>query len=119
MDESVAIEGLTALAQPTRLRVFRQLVRAHPEPVAAGEIARLVEVPHNTMSTHLAVLTRAGLLSVMRDGRAMLYRADLEGFRALVGFLTRDCCDGRPEICAPVLELLSTDCACEPERLHG
>ena len=109
MDESDAIEALTALAQGTRLGVFRHLVRTHPEPVAAGDLARLFEVPHNTMSTHLAVLTRAGLTKVARQGRSMLYSADLDGFRDLVGFLTRDCCGGRPDICAPVLAALSCD----------
>ena len=109
MDELEAIEGLTALSQATRLRVFRHLVRHHPEPVAAGELARVFETPHNTMSAHLAVLTRARLISVSRQGRSMLYSADLDGFRALVGFLTRDCCSGRPEICAPVLEALACD----------
>ena len=111
MDELTAIEALTALAQATRLRVFRHLVRAHPEAVAAGELARALDTPHNTMSTHLAVLTRAGLTTVTRQGRSMLYGADLNGFRDLVGFLTRDCCCGRPEICAPVLAVLSCDTA--------
>jgi DNA-binding transcriptional ArsR family regulator len=119
MDESTAISALTALAQPTRLGVFRRLVGTHPEAVPAGEIARLCEVPHNTMSAHLAVLTRAGLLSATRDGRSMLYRADLDGFRALIGFLTQECCQGRPEICAPVLDPLVTACSCDPEPVHG
>jgi DNA-binding transcriptional ArsR family regulator len=107
MDEPNAIEAFTALAQATRLRVFRHLVAAHPEAVAAGDLARLLDTPHNTLSTHLAVLTRAGLITVTRHGRSMLYSADLDGFRDLVGFLTRDCCGGRPEICAPVLAALS------------
>jgi ArsR family transcriptional regulator len=107
MDESNAIDALTALAQPTRLRAFRELVRTHPEPVAAGDLARRLDTPHNTMSTHLAVLQRAGLIAVARQGRSMLYSADLDGFRDLVGFLTRECCGGRAEICAPVLAALS------------
>lgn len=109
MDERAAIESLTALAQPTRLSVFRRLVRAHPDPVAAGELARILGTPHNTMSTHLAVLARAGLVTQRRESRSMLYSADLDGFRALVAFLTRDCCCGRPEICAPILESLSAE----------
>jgi DNA-binding transcriptional ArsR family regulator len=113
MDETTAIDVLAALSQSTRLRAFRHLVRRHPEPVAAGELARQLDTPHNTMSAHLAVLTRAGLVSVSRRGRSMLYSADLNGFRNLVGFLTRDCCAGRPEICTPVLEALS--CAPQPE----
>jgi DNA-binding transcriptional ArsR family regulator len=91
------------LAQPTRLAAFRRLLAAYPEAVPAGEVARRCKVPHNTMSTHLAALTRAGLVAVRRNGRGMNYRADLDGFRALVTFLTRDCCKGRPEICAPML----------------
>jgi DNA-binding transcriptional ArsR family regulator len=109
MDEATAIDGLAALAQPTRLRVFRHLVRKHPEPVAAGDLARAMDIPHNTMSTHLAILARAGLVTVRRESRSMLYGADLDGFRDLVAFLTRDCCCGRPEICAPILESLSHD----------
>lgn len=114
-----AIEALTALAQATRLSVFRWLLRAYPDSNSAGEIAERCGTPHNTMSTHLAILTRAGLLSVRREGRSMLYRADLDGFRAVIGFLTRDCCRGRPEICAPVFDLLANDCVCEPETTHG
>jgi DNA-binding transcriptional ArsR family regulator len=119
MDQTHAIDALTALAQPTRLSAFRHLVAAHPEAVPAGEIARRCDVPHNTMSTHLAILMRAGLLSVTRESRSMLYRADLDGFRALVAFLTRDCCRGRPEICAPLFGQLEADCSCEPEPAHG
>ena len=121
MDENAAIAALTALAQPTRLRIFRHLVRLHPDAVPAGEAARLCETPHNTMSTHLAILTRAGLISVAREGRSMLYRAELDGFRALVAFLAHDCCGGRPEICAPVLAAAvpDPDCSCEAEATHG
>ncbi|HXL69376.1 MAG TPA: helix-turn-helix transcriptional regulator [Xanthobacteraceae bacterium] len=103
MDISAAVEALTALAQPTRLAAFRRLVKAHPEGVPAGDVARLCAVPHNTMSTHLAALVRAGLASTEKQGRVVSYRADLDGFRTLMNFLTRDCCQGRPEICAPLL----------------
>ena len=88
-----------------------------PCPLASA--ASRCEVPHNTMSTHLAVLTRAGLLSVTRESRSMLYRADLAGFRALVSFLTRDCCQGRPEICAPLFDPVMTDCSSETEAANG
>lgn len=113
MDQTFAIDVLTALAQPTRLGAFRRLVKAHPNEIAAGEIARACKVPHNTMSTHLAVLARAGLVSVRRDGRMIHYGADLEGFRSLVGFLMRDCCNGRAEICAPLMAELT---CCEPRN---
>ncbi|QEX17952.1 hypothetical protein FRZ44_32560 [Hypericibacter terrae] len=98
------------------MNVFRTLVRAHPQGIPAGEIAAACGVPHNTMSSHLAILTRAGLARSERQGRIVLYRADLDGFRGLVGFLTRDCCGGRPEICAPLLEPLIDSCACPPEK---
>ena len=119
MDETSSIQALAALAQLTRLNVFRHLVSLHPEAVPAGELARRCEVPQNTMSAHLAVLTRAGLLSVARESRSMLYRADLDGFRELVSFLTRDCCHGRPEICVPILEAAVIDCSCEKEFVNG
>ena len=96
--ETRAIEGFGSLAQPTRLAVFRRLLAAHPGSLAAGELARRCDVPHNTMSTHLGVLSRAGLVAVERDGRTMNYRADVRAFRGLVKFLTRDCCNGRPDL---------------------
>jgi ArsR family transcriptional regulator, arsenate/arsenite/antimonite-responsive transcriptional repressor / arsenate reductase (thioredoxin) len=106
MDETIAIDGLGSLAQPTRLAVFRKLLAAHPGTVPAGELARLCDVPHNTMSTHLGVLSRAGLVEVERDGRAMNYRADIKAFRGLVRFLTSDCCNGRPDLCGDVAKLI-------------
>lgn len=111
MDKSSAIDALAALAQATRLEVFRLLVRRAPGGVPAGEIARLVAVPHNSLSTHLAVLSRAGLATLRRDGRSVIYSADLDGFRRLVGFLANDCCDGRPEICGPLVGDLVPCCA--------
>ena len=113
------IEALGALAQQTRLSVFRSLIAAYPRSVAAGDVARRCHVPHNTMSTHLGALVRAGLVSVARDGRSMLYRADLSGFRSLLGFLTRDCCSGRLEICAPLLDGLQPACDCQPESIDA
>ena len=106
IDENDVIEGLGSLAQPTRLAAFRHLLTAHPASLPAGEIARRCEVPHNTMSTHLSILSRAGLIAVERQGRVMNYRADLRGFRGLVTFLARDCCDGRPELCGDLARLL-------------
>jgi DNA-binding transcriptional ArsR family regulator len=118
MDKSDALAALTALAQFTRLDAFRRLIAAHPDALAAGEIARACRVPHNTMSTHLAALTRAGLVTVRRAGRSMNYSADLKSFRALITFLTRDCCRGRPEICAPLIADLVDPCApaCNREK---
>ena len=121
MDARKSQAAFAALAQPTRLKAFRRLVAAHPNGLPAGEIAAHCKVPHNTMSTHLAALTRAGLIAVVRQGRSMNYRANLDGFRGLVDFMLRDCCGGRPEICAPVVEELNAAC-CTPvgrETVHG
>jgi DNA-binding transcriptional ArsR family regulator len=101
------IEALSALAQPTRLETFRLLVRHEPVGVAAGDIARAMAAPQNTMSTHLAILSRCGLVSSERHGRSIVYRADLTRLRAMVTFLLKDCCGGRPEICAPLVADLS------------
>jgi len=122
MDESSAIEALSALAQPTRLAVFRELAAAYPDAVPAGDIARICKVPHNTMSSHLAILTRAGLTTALRDGRVIRYRASLDRLRDLVAFLARDCCDGRPELCVPLavdLSRSSRRVASREETKHG
>jgi ArsR family transcriptional regulator len=115
MDAKKSQAAFAALAQPTRLKAFRRLVAAHPNGLPAGEVALFCKVPHNTMSTHLAALMRGGLITVTRTGRSMHYRADLDGFRALIGFLIGDCCGGRPEICAPVVDQFNAAC-CAPEQ---
>ena len=92
MESDLAIAALGALAQDTRLGVFRLLVRHEPVGMAAGEIARRLEVPQNTMSAHLATLARAGLVKSERRSRSIIYRADLEGLRDLTLFLVKDCC---------------------------
>jgi DNA-binding transcriptional ArsR family regulator len=107
MKQDLAIDALSALAQPTRLEAFRLLVRQEPDGLPAGEIARRLDVPHNTMSTHLAILTRAGLISVERHSRSMIYRVELKTVRKLVLFLLKDCCNGQPELCAPLIEEIS------------
>ena len=98
---------LAALAQSTRLEVFQLLVKHEPKGLAAGDIARALAVPQNTMSSHLAVLSRAGLVSAQRFSRSIVYRADLARFREVMRFMLKDCCGGRPEICAPLIEDLS------------
>lgn len=113
MDDETVLAAFAALAQPTRLTAFRKLVATHPAGLPAGEIASFCEVPHNTMSTHLAVLARARLVTGTRHGRVMEYRADIEGFRALVDFMMRDCCGGNPDICSPVVERFASAC-CAP-----
>lgn len=116
METENAILALAALAQPTRLEVFRLLVRHEPKGLAAGEIAKSLTVPQNTMSSHLAVLSRAGLISAERFSRSIVYRAELSRFRAVMSFMLKDCCEGRPEICAPLIEDLSPCCLPKPKR---
>jgi ArsR family transcriptional regulator len=110
MDNDGIILALGALAQTTRLDVFRLLIRNEPDGVAAGEIARLLEVPHNTLSTHLGILTRSGLVQSKRYSRSIVYRADLERFREMTLFLVSDCCGGNPEFCAPLVAELIPCC---------
>jgi ArsR family transcriptional regulator, arsenate/arsenite/antimonite-responsive transcriptional repressor len=111
MKTELAIDALSALAQPTRLEVFQLLVRQEPHGLPAGEIARRLDVPHNTMSTHLAILSRAGLISGERHSRSLIYRIKLQAVRQLVLFLLRDCCNGQPELCAPLIDDLMSCCS--------
>src|SRR5947209_20593064 len=98
MESGGAILALGALAQPTRLAAFRLLVKHEPDGLAAGEIAKALAVTQNTMSSHLSILSRAGLVSAQRFSRSIVYRADLARLQAVMLFMLRDCCDGRPEI---------------------
>jgi DNA-binding transcriptional ArsR family regulator len=99
MDKERAVVALSALAQETRLAVFRLLVREGPGGRPAGEIAASLGVTPATLSFHLAQLERAGLLTARRQSRQIFYAVDLEAMRRLLSFLTEDCCQGRPEIC--------------------
>ncbi|MDB5735421.1 MAG: transcriptional regulator [Alphaproteobacteria bacterium] len=103
METDAALRGLSALAQEGRLAVFRLLVKAGPDGMAAGDIARRTKTAANTMSAQLLVLANAGLVRARRDGRSIIYVADFGRMGALLEFLTKDCCGGRPEICAPML----------------
>lgn len=111
MKSELAIEAFSALAQTTRLAAFRLLVKQEPQGLPAGEIAGRLDVPHNTMSSHLAILMRAGLISVERQGRTMIYRVELKTVRKLVMFLLKDCCSGQPELCAPLIDEISKACS--------
>lgn len=102
MDTTTAIDSFAALSQETRLEAFRLLVRYEPEGLPAGEVARQLSVPHNTMSAHLSVLLRAGWVSATRDGRSIIYRACLNHMTEVIQFLARDCCAGHPDVCAPL-----------------
>ncbi|WP_336969711.1 metalloregulator ArsR/SmtB family transcription factor [Sphingobium aromaticiconvertens] len=110
MENELAITALSALAQGTQLDTFRLLVRHEPDGLAAGEIARQLDVPQNTMSAHLGILTRAGLVRSERHSRSIIYRADLDGLRALTLFLLKDCCGGNAQVCAPLIAELSPCC---------
>jgi DNA-binding transcriptional ArsR family regulator len=110
MESKLAIEALSALSQQTRLEVFRLLVRREPAGMAAGDLAKTIGVPANTMSVHLNVLSRAHLVTSERYSRSIVYRADLGRFRELMLFMLKDCCDGRSEICAPLIADLTPCC---------
>jgi DNA-binding transcriptional ArsR family regulator len=113
MDELSAIAALGALSQATRLQTFRLLVGREPDGVSAGELARLVGAPQNTLSTHLSILANAGLIRGERRSRSIIYRAELARLREVVLFLLKDCCGGRNELCAPLISELSS--CCSPE----
>lgn len=110
MDINAAASRLGALAQESRLEAFRLLVRAGSGGLPAGTIARQLSVPHNTLSTHLSILSQAGLLSSRREGRRVIYRVDFDGMRELMTFLLEDCCQGSPQLCTPLLETVISDC---------
>lgn len=110
MDKLDALEALSALAHETRLEVFRLLIQAGPSGMPAGKIADALEVRQNTMSSHLGVLTRAGMITKLRDGRVIYYSAHYDGMRALLLYLVEDCCRGETEICSPIIEAMQCVC---------
>lgn len=114
MDTQDALESFAALAQETRLAAFRLLVREEPEGLAAGEIARRLAVPHNTLSAHLGVLSRARWVVSFRRGRSIVYRANLARAREVILFLAADCCAAHPQACTPLLAGLD-----EEVKEHG
>jgi ArsR family transcriptional regulator len=110
MKPKQALSAFGALAQGTRLEIFRQLVRLSPDSIPAGELAHDLDVPQSTLSSHLAILQRAGLVQSQRDGRIIRYSADLDGAKELVEFLVKDCCRGRPERCDQLIKALIPTC---------
>jgi ArsR family transcriptional regulator len=94
METKQAIQSLAALAQESRLSIFRLLVQAGPQGMAAGSIGEALDLPPATLSFHLAGLTRAGLAKSRQEGRFIFYMADFAGMNALVGYLTENCCKG-------------------------
>jgi ArsR family transcriptional regulator, arsenate/arsenite/antimonite-responsive transcriptional repressor len=110
MDASTALDGLSALGQESRLRIFRYLVRRGAAGAAAGTIAAELDIVPNTLSAHLGQLARAGLIKGARDGRSIRYAADYDGIATLLTYLMEDCCQGQPELCRPAVAALA--CAC-------
>lgn len=119
MEIKVAVTALSALAQEHRLEIFRKLVHEGPEGMTAGAIARWLGVAPSSLSFHLGHLERAGLLTSRRVARHVHYAVDIEGTRQLIGFLTEECCEGRPEICGYPVGPAGSAPSRRPERPEG
>jgi ArsR family transcriptional regulator len=109
MDKIEAVIALGALAQETRLAIFRMLVERGPEGLSAGRIGAKLALPAPTLSFHLSQLRNAGLIASRRESRSIIYAADFARMNDLLIYLTRNCCQGRPEICGPLARSLA-DC---------
>lgn len=118
MEGKLAVSALSALAHEGRLGIFRLLVKAGPEGLAAGEIARRVGTPPNSLSNNLNVLSHAYLVEARRVGRSIIYTANYASMRDLLGFLMEDCCNGSPEICAPLAEIATRAMCCADDQLE-
>jgi DNA-binding transcriptional ArsR family regulator len=110
METQEAVKSLSALAQDSRLEVFRLLVKAGRDGMAAGEVARALSTAANTMSQQLLVLSNAGLVRARREGRSIIYAVDFDAMSGLLVFLTEDCCGGCPEVCAPLTAVAKRCC---------
>lgn len=115
MNQAAAIGALGALAQETRLAVFRRLVAEGAIGLSAGALARALNVAPPTLSFHLNHLAAAGLVRGRRDGRQIFYAIDVAAVRALLGFLVEDCCGGQPELCLPAAPAL----CCPPKSARS
>jgi DNA-binding transcriptional ArsR family regulator len=116
MESNDAIKRLSALAQDSRLAVFRLLVKAGRDGVSAGEIARSLEITPNTLSAQLTVLANADLVTSRRAGRSIIYAADYDSMSELLLYLMEDCCQGRAEVCAPLADAAARGACCgQPE----
>ena len=101
MEKSDAVAALAALAQDNRLDIFRLLVQAGPEGLAAGRVANELDLAPNTLTFHFDRLRGAGLVKVRREGRSMIYAAHFDEMNVLLAYLTENCCRGAPDMCAP------------------
>jgi ArsR family transcriptional regulator, arsenate/arsenite/antimonite-responsive transcriptional repressor len=115
MEMKEAVIALGALAQDTRLSIFRLLVRVGPEGIPVGQIGEELQVAPATLSFHLKELYHAGLISSRQEGRFIYYSANFERMTALMTFLTQNCCQGMPHECLTVAETQLKEC-CPPER---
>lgn len=113
MEIKSAVTALSALSHEGRLSVFRMLVQAGMEGMPAGEIARRLDVPPNSLSANLNVLSNARLVESRRDGRSIIYTARYASMTELLEFLLEDCCGGNPQICTPLVELVLNSRCCE------
>lgn len=113
MESKAAVASLSALGHEGRLAIFRLLVKAGPVGVSAGDIARRLEMIPNSLSANLNVLSHAGLIVSRREGRSIIYCADYAAMSGLLGFLMEDCCNGAPEICVPLTDILAKAAACD------
>jgi ArsR family transcriptional regulator, arsenate/arsenite/antimonite-responsive transcriptional repressor len=111
MEINQAVKSLGALAQESRLNVFRLLVKAGPEGLSAGDISDQLKIPPATMSFHLKELAATGLISSSREGRSLIYSLQPEVVNELLQFLMQECCQGRPELCQ--IDYVSDDACCE------
>lgn len=102
MNRRQAISAFAALSQDTRLSIVRLLVRAGPDGLAAGDVANEIGVSASNLSFHLKELAHAGLINARREARSIIYNAEFDALRGLIGFLMKDCCAGRPEICGSI-----------------
>jgi DNA-binding transcriptional ArsR family regulator len=115
MKKSAVISALGALAQETRLDIFRMLVQKGPEGLPAGEIGTRLKQPSPTMSFHLNQLRFAGLVTSRRQSRSIIYRANFKAMNDLLGYLTENCCGGRPELCSPTV-VAGCESECAPQQ---
>jgi ArsR family transcriptional regulator len=115
MKAASAIDALSALAHEGRLKTFRMLVKAGAGGMAAGDIARRLDVPPNSLSANLNILSRAGLVEARRDGRSIIYTASYAQMSRLLEYLLEDCCNGAPEVCMPLTQALSRAACCGPK----
>ncbi len=113
MESKSAVNMLFALGHEGRLAIFRLLVKAGPVGIAAGDIARTLDVLPNSLSANLNILSHAELITSRREGRSIIYSADFGAMSGLLGFLMEDCCNGAPQICAPLSAIVAKAEACD------